>query len=167
VVIDSANTRSALNTVLSSINNMFQHMCLDEAFRMLNTHSIRQSTDYRVAGHTYVIPGLAGTEVQAPQIWAVWFIVKRLVWDADIPGAEVADEMGFGKTFTSVAAAMICKLLTENSVMGLPLFIFWGKTQSEWEIFAHNDLPGIASEAWERYPHQRLCSVPCHLLEIQ
>ena len=29
-----------------------------------------------------------------------------------MPGALVADEMGVGKTFTSVAAAMICKLVT-------------------------------------------------------
>jgi hypothetical protein len=30
------------------------------------------------------------------------------VWDADVPGALVADEMGSEKTFTSVAAALIC-----------------------------------------------------------
>jgi len=40
---------------------------------------------------------------------------------------EVADEMGLGKTFISVAAAMICKLLTEKVVMGLPLSILWGE----------------------------------------
>jgi hypothetical protein len=43
-------------------------------------------------------------------------------------GALVADEMGLEKTFTSVAAVMLCKLPTENVVMGLPLSILWGNT---------------------------------------
>jgi len=43
-----------------------------------------------------------------------------------MPGALVADEMGLGKTFTSVAAAILCKLVTENVVMGLPLSIYGG-----------------------------------------
>jgi len=36
-----------------------------------------------------------------------------------MPGVLVADKMGLGKTLTSVAVAMICKLLTENVVMGV------------------------------------------------
>jgi len=40
--------------------------------------------------------------------------------------------MGLGKTFTSVAAEMICKLLTEKVVMGLPLSILWGNTPNIW-----------------------------------
>jgi len=45
-----------------------------------------------------------------------------------MPGALVVDEMGLAKTFTPVAAAMKCKLLTEKVVMGLPLAIVWGNT---------------------------------------
>jgi len=37
-----------------------------------------------------------------------------------MPGVLVADEMGLRKMFTLVAAAMICQLLTENVVVGLP-----------------------------------------------
>jgi len=40
-----------------------------------------------------------------------------------MPGAQVADEMGLGMTFTLVAVAMICRLLTEKVVMQLPLLI--------------------------------------------
>jgi len=58
----------------------------------------------------------------------------------------VADEMGLRKTFTSVAAAMLCKLVTEIVVMGLPLSILWGNTLEEWVILAPNDFPGIVSE---------------------
>jgi SNF2 family DNA or RNA helicase len=38
-------------------------------------------------------------------------------------GALVADEMGLGNTFTTVAVAILCKLVTEKVVMGLPLSI--------------------------------------------
>jgi len=75
--------------------------------------------------------------------------------------------MGLRKTFTSVAAAMLCKLVTEIVVMGLPLSILWGNTLEEWVILAPNDFPGIVSEQWEWYPLQRLNSVPHRLLEIQ
>jgi hypothetical protein len=57
--------------------------------------------------------------------------MRRWVWDADMPGALVVDKMGLGKTFTSVAAAMMSKLLTEKVVMGLPLSIMWGHTLAE------------------------------------
>ena len=63
-----------------------------------------------------------------------------------MPGALVADEMGLGKTFTSVAPAMLCKLVTETVVMGLPLSILWGNTLEEWVILAHNDFHGIVGE---------------------
>jgi hypothetical protein len=35
--------------------------------------------------------------------------------------ALMADEISLGKTFTSVAAATICKVQTEKDVRGLPL----------------------------------------------
>jgi len=84
-----------------------------------------------------------------------------------MPGALVADEMGPGKTFTCIAAAMLCKLVSEKVVMGLPLSISWGNTLEEWVILAHNDFPGIVGEEWEWYLLQRLNSVPCQQLEIQ
>jgi len=120
-VLDLENTSSVLSTVLNTINNEVEHECLDEAGRLLNAHSIRQSADDHVPGHKYSIPGLPGTKFLAHQVWAIWFIVRRWVWDAEMPGALVADEIGLRKTFTSVAAAMICKLLTEKVVMGLTL----------------------------------------------
>jgi SNF2 family DNA or RNA helicase len=84
-----------------------------------------------------------------------------------MPGALVADEMGLGKTVTSIAAAMLCKLLTEKVVMGLPLSILWGNTLEEWVILEENDFPGIVGEEREWYLLQRLNSVPRRLLEIQ
>jgi hypothetical protein len=143
---DPDNTSSVLNMVLNTINNKFEHECLDEAVRLLNAHPIRQSIDDRVPGHKYSIPGLPGTTFLAHQAWAIWFIVRRWVWDTDIPEALVADEMGLAKTFTSVAAAMICKLLTEKVVMELPLSVLWGNTLEEWVNLPQNDVPGIIDD---------------------
>jgi len=166
-VLDPDNTSSVLSSVLNTINNEFEHKCPDEAVRLWNAHPICQSTDARVPGHKYSIPGLPGAEFRAHQVWAIWFIVRRWVWDADMPGALVADEMGLGKTFTSVAAAMLCKLVTKKVVMGLLLSILWGSTLEEWVILAHNNIAGIVGEGREWYPLQRLNSVPHCLLERQ
>jgi SNF2 family DNA or RNA helicase len=73
-----------------------------------------------------------------------------------MPGALVADEMGLGKTFTSVAAAMLCKLVTENVVRGLPLSILWGNTLEDWVIMADNNIPGIVGNERHWYPLERL-----------
>jgi len=107
-VLNPDNSISVLSTILNTINNEFEHECLDEAVRLLNAHPIRQSTEDRIPGHKYSIPGMSGTMFLPHQVWAIWFIVQRWVWDADMPGALVADEMSLRKTFTSVAAAMIC-----------------------------------------------------------
>jgi len=165
-VLDPANTRSVLNVVLSTINNEFEHECLDEAVRLLNANLISESTDDQVPGHMYSIPGLPGTTFLAHQVWAIWFIMRKWVCDADVPGALVADEMGLRKTLTLVVTAMLCKLVTEKDVMGLPLSILWGNTFEEWVILAHNDFPGIVCEEWEWYPLLRLNSMPLRLLEI-
>jgi len=84
-----------------------------------------------------------------------------------MPGSLVAEGMGLGKTFTSVAAAMLCKLVSEKVVMGLPLSTVWGNTLEEWVILAHNHFPGIVGVVREWYLLQRLNSAPRHLLEIQ
>jgi hypothetical protein len=133
-VPNAENTLPVLNTVLNIINNIFEHECLDEAVSLLNAYPIHQSPDGRVAGRKYSIPGLPTTQSLVHQVWSILFIVGRWVWDGDMPGALVADKMGLGKTFSSVAAAMPCKLVTEKVVMGLPLYILWGNTIEEWLI---------------------------------
>jgi len=166
-VLDPENTSSVLNTILNTINNEFEHKCLDDAVKLLNACHIHQSPDDRVPGCKYSMPGLPGTWVLVHQASAIWFIIRRWVWDANMPGALVADEMALGKTFTSVAAAMLCKLVTEKVVMRLPLSILWGNTLEEWVILANNDFPGIVGEERDWYHLQRFNSVPRRLLEIQ
>ena len=84
-----------------------------------------------------------------------------------MPVALVADEMCLAKTFTSVAAAMLCQLVTEKVVMGLPLSMVWGNTFEQWVILADNNFPRFVGEEWEWYPLNILNSVRRSLLEIQ
>jgi hypothetical protein len=93
--------------------------------------------------------------------------MRRCVWDSDISGILVADKIGVGQTLTSVAVAMLCKLVTERVVMGWPLFVLCGNTFQQWVILVHNDIPDIVGEEREWYLLQRLNSVPCGLWEIQ
>jgi hypothetical protein len=162
-VLNPDNTSSVLSTVYNTIYNQFDHESLDKIVGLLNVHRIRPSRDDRVPGHRYSIIRLGAIKFLVYHVWAIWFIVRRWVWNADKPGALVADKMGFGKTFTSVAAAMLCKLVTEKVVMGLPLSILWNNTFEEWVILVGNDFPGIVGEEWELYLFQRVNSVPCRL----
>jgi hypothetical protein len=70
-ILDSPNTRSVLCTLLSTINNEFEHCCLNEAVRLLIAYCICPSTDDRVPGHKYSIPGLSRTKFLAHQVWAI------------------------------------------------------------------------------------------------
>jgi hypothetical protein len=60
-VIDSENTSSVLNMVPNTINDEFQHGCLDEPVRLLNARPIPQSPHDHVPGRKYSIPGQPGT----------------------------------------------------------------------------------------------------------
>jgi hypothetical protein len=50
----------------------------------------------------------------AHQIWAIWFNVRRWIFDLDLPEVHLADEMGLGKTFTILAAALHAKSITDD-----------------------------------------------------
>jgi len=73
-------------------------------------------------------------------------MVRKWVWDSDIPGGLVVADMDCGKAFTLVAVAMICKLLTEKVVVELPLSILWGKTLDLWVNMVQNDYPRVIGE---------------------
>jgi len=70
-VLDPENTSSVFNTVLNTINNKFEHNCLDEAVRLQNAHLIGQLTDDCVPGHKDSIPGLSATNFLAHQVRAI------------------------------------------------------------------------------------------------
>jgi len=126
-VLDLDHGSSVLNTIPNTINNESEHEFLNEVIRLLNTHPIRQLKVDQVSGAKYTIPGLPRTKYLVHQVLAIWFIVRRSVWDSDMPGVLLSDTIGLGKTFTSVAVAMICKLQTEKVVMGVAAVNFVGE----------------------------------------
>jgi len=75
--------------------------------------------------------------------------------------------MSLGKTFTSVAAAVICKLITEKVIMALPLPILTGNNLDKWVNMALTYFPCIISEQREWYTLQGQHSVPHRPIEIQ
>jgi hypothetical protein len=105
-------TSSVLNTVLDTGNNKFGQEYLAVAVRLLNPNHIRQYNDASVPFHKYSIPGLLGPKYLAQLLSAIRSIVKRWVWDSDLPEVLVVHEMGLAKTFTSEEVVIICKLLT-------------------------------------------------------
>jgi len=166
-IVDPDNTSLVLSTVPNTINNKFDHECLDAAVRLRNAYPIGQSTNNTVRGHKNTIPGLHRTMCLAHHVRSIWFIVRRWVWDSVPPGALVADEMGLGKTFTSAAAAMICKLPTDNVAVGLPLSILCGNTRHKWVNMELNKFPRIIGDKHAWYLLQRQTSLPCLLSEIK
>jgi len=166
-VVAPENTNSVLNRVPNTFSNTFQHTGPDNAVRFLHEHAIRQSSNFRIAGGKYSIPCRPRTMFLDIQVCAIWFIVRIWIWDADMPGALVADELGLGKTFTSVAAALHWNLVPKKVVMGLPLSMLLGNTFQGWAILAHSDITSIVGDELEWYQLQRLHSIPHRLLEIQ
>jgi hypothetical protein len=49
VVLDHKSTSLVLKASFSTVNDKYEHMCLDEAMGVLNMHSIGQSTDDHVS----------------------------------------------------------------------------------------------------------------------
>jgi hypothetical protein len=76
----------------------------------------------------------------------------------------VADEIGIGRMFSSVAAAVTCRLMTKNIEMQLPRLIVSGMTLRECVNMVQNDYYKIISDVWKSYSLQRLNSLPsCHV----
>ncbi|KAF8537453.1 hypothetical protein BDD12DRAFT_806924 [Trichophaea hybrida] len=84
-----------------------------------------------------------------------------------MPSVLHADAMGLGKTHTSPAAAMFCKLHTGNVVFGQPLSILWGHTLDEWINQAQNDYPAVPPKERGWYPLTKKNLVLHWLLEIK
>ena len=125
--------------VLHALFSEFEHLCVNQGVRLPNSHSICRLNADGIRGNKYTMPGLHGFKILAQQGWVIWFIVRRYVWDSDMPGVLVADEFGVGKSFTLGAAAMICQLQTVKVAMGLPQLILWGNTFEERLVIAQND----------------------------
>jgi hypothetical protein len=83
-----------------------------------------------------------------------------------MPRALVVDEMNLGKGVTSVAAAMICKLLTEKVVMRLLLSTLGGNTNAEWASMGQKNFPRMIGDWQKWYLSWRHNSVPRYFITI-
>jgi len=119
------------------------------------------------SGYMYWIPGLEGIKFEPHQVSAISFNMGRWVWNSDIPGVLVTEDMCLGETFTSLAVAMICKSQTEKVVLGLLQWMLGGNTFHEWVLMAQNNYPGNIGEELVWYPLKKLISETCHLLVIE
>jgi hypothetical protein len=91
---------------------------------------------------------------------------ERWIWDADIAGSLVGDEIGLRRSCTSDPSAIVCKLLTDDVGMGLRLLILWWNTLEAWVLLMCTNFPGIASEERKWEPLQRLNTGPRRCLAI-
>jgi hypothetical protein len=76
-ILNPLNTSSGLNMVVDTINNKFDPECLNDAVRLLNTHTFRQPRDDCVPGHKYSVPGLPRSKILAHHVWTIRLIVRR------------------------------------------------------------------------------------------
>jgi hypothetical protein len=102
------------DALMATINNTFEHECLEEAVALLGAVPRGDSHADAIRGPKYTLKQFPEVRFLAHQIWAIWFIVRRWIFDVDLPGALLADEMGLGKTFTILAAALYAKSIAED-----------------------------------------------------
>jgi len=76
---------------------------------------------------------------------------------AEVLAADIMDD---GKTVTSVAAVMRCKLLTDKGVLRLPLSLLWGNIVDEWVNMPRKHYPGVIGEEWGLYLLQAFIAPP-------
>jgi hypothetical protein len=117
-VFDPDNTCSVLSTVPNAIRNYFEYKCMLAVIKLLNSYRLCLSTHNRIPANQCSYPVLSIFKYLVHQVRKIQYMVRRWVWNPDLPGGLVADEMSFGKMFTSVAAVLICKLLAVMIVMG-------------------------------------------------
>jgi hypothetical protein len=82
-VLDPANTSSAMNTVLSTLNNEFEQKSLDQYVSLPNAHSIRQSKVEHIPGHRFGPSGLSceggfGMLICCEHWWQMKWVLERL-----------------------------------------------------------------------------------------
>ena len=102
------------DVLMATINNTFKHECLEEAVSLLCAVPCGDSHMDAIQGPKYTLKQFPEARFLALQIWTIWFIVWRWIFDVDLPGVLQVEEMGLGKTFTVLAAALYIKSIMED-----------------------------------------------------
>ena len=154
--------------LLTTLNNSFEHECLEEAVALLGATSRPDAPAVQIRGTKYLLEPFPSVTFLAHQIWAIWFIVRCWVFDVDLPRVLLADKMGLGKTFTVLAAALYDKVvsneLMSNKEYKLP-FLF-GRTLPQWRQEVEQGLPGLSLVHRGWYPSIHARPLPRRLFQL-
>ena len=108
----------------------------------------------QIRGTKYLLEPFPSVAFLTHQIWVIWFIVRRWVFDVDLPRVLLVDEMGLSMTFSVLAAALYAKIvyneLVSNKEYKLP-FLF-GRTLHLWWEEVEKGFPGLSLVHRRWYP---------------
>jgi hypothetical protein len=154
--------------IIATLNNSFEHECLEEAATLLGASHRPDSTTDSIRGVKYRLEYFPNVTFLAHQVWGIWFIVRRWIFDPDLPGALLADEMGLGKTFTTIAAALYAKCLTEALLVEPTrrVSVLYNRTVAEWVEDAEAGFPTLSDLQRTWYPCQHKHPVPQRLVQL-
>ena len=166
---DSDETSTVLgDALLTTLNNSFEHECLEEAVALLGATSRPDAQDDVIRGTKYLLKAFPSVTFLAHQIWGIWFLVRRWLFDVDLPGVLLADEMGLGKTYTVLAAALFAKTIAHSLMtrQDCPLLVFFGRTLRQWQDEVEQGFPGLSEAQRGWYPCTHPRPVPRRLLQL-
>jgi hypothetical protein len=123
-------TRQIAKATVRTLNNDFEHRCLNDAVRRLGA---TKAPDYAVPSYKecYHLPGVTGCAFLPFQIEAIYFSVSRMLDNQGGNFCMVADEMGLGKTYTALGTALYLKWLYAEWRNGNALPMLDGNTVEE------------------------------------
>ena len=156
------------DALLATVNNSFEHECLEEAVALLGATSRPDAPDDLIRGTKYLLKSFPSVSFLAHQIWAIWFLVRRWLFDVDLPGVLLADEMGLGKTFTVLAAALFAKTIAHSFMSNkeYPLSFFFGRTFRQWQNEVEQEFAGLSEVQRGWYPCTHPRPVPRRLQQL-
>ena len=82
------------DALLATVNNPFEHECLEEAVALLVATLRPDVPDDLFRGTKYFLKSFPSVSFPAHQIWAIWFLVRHWLCTVDLPGVLLADVMG-------------------------------------------------------------------------
>ena len=141
---------------------------MEEAVALLGATSRPDALADQIRGTKYLLEPFLSVTFLAHQIWAIWFIVRRWVFDVDLPGVLLADEMGLGKTVTVLAAALYAKVVS-NKLMSNKEYKFpflFGRTLPQWRQEVEQGFPGLSLVHREWYPCTHARPLPRRLFQL-
>ena len=147
------------DVLLATVNNSFEHECLEEAVALLGATSRPDAPDDLFRGTKYLLKSFPSVSFLAHQMRAIWFLVRLWLFDVDLPGVLLADKMGLRKTFTALAAAVFAKTIAHSFMLNkeYPLSFFFERKFRQWQNEVAQEFAGLSEvqRGWYLCTHPR------------